>query len=162
MESHTFERHHIFINDKHSIDLNRLVLVMHMNHYALEGKTDLILYLIKIRINLTLECPQYYKINLTNWQEHWQQYIKRRNYLIENGVEKFIIKFFTGKQGNNYILDRFFKNVPKGHIEQEIKKMMQEWIDKGRPAPHLNTHILNRLFFDSPNLLTHGHMKIKF
>jgi len=162
MESHTFERHHIFINDKHSIDVNRLALVMHMNHYALEGKTDLILDLIKSRINLTLECPQYYKNNVKNWQKYWQQYIKRRNYLIENGVEKFIIKFFTDEQGNNYILERFFNNVPKGHIEQEIKITMQEWIDKGRPVPLLNTHILNRLFFDSQNLLTSGYIENKF
>ena len=46
MESYTFERHHIFFNDKLSIDVNRLVLVMHTNHYELEGKTNLVLDLL--------------------------------------------------------------------------------------------------------------------
>lgn len=158
----TFERHHIYINDKFSIDVNRLVLVMRMNHSKLEGKSDLILDLIKIRINLSLDCPIYYKNNVRNLQKRWQHYIIRRNYLIENGVEKFIIEFFTDEQGNNYILDRFFKNVPKGQIKQEIKKMMQEWTDKGRPTPIFNTYVLNRLLSGSPNLLTNRHIKIKF
>lgn len=42
----TFERHHIYINDKLTIDVNRLALVMHKDHKALEGKTDLVLDLI--------------------------------------------------------------------------------------------------------------------
>ena len=73
----------------------------------------------------------------------------------------FIKEFFTDQQGDNYIINRFFKNVPKGQIEQEIKKMMQEWIDKGRPAPILNTFILNRLFLGTPKLLTSGYIEIK-
>ncbi|MFW9866549.1 MAG: hypothetical protein ACFFEN_10680 [Candidatus Thorarchaeota archaeon] len=158
MESYTFERHHLFINDKQSIDANRLVLVMHMNHNELEGKSDLVLDLIQSRINLTSDCPQYYKNNIKDWKTLWQQYLKRRNYLIENGIENFIRKFFTDEHGNNYILNRFFKNVPKGQIQREIKIMMQEWINKGRPAPILNTYIMKRLFLGTPYLLNSGYI----
>ncbi len=157
MDSYTFERHHIYINDKYSIDVNRLVLVMHMYHNDLEGKTDLVLELVKRRIDLTLECPQYYKTNLKEWKTKWQEYLERRNYLIENGIENFIVNYFTDEQGNNYVLNRFFNNVPKGHIEQEIRSMMQDWINKGRPAPILNTHILNRLFLGTSQLLNSGY-----
>jgi len=162
MESQTYERHHIYINNKQSIDVNRLALVMHSNHSNLEGKTDLVLLLIQNRIELACECPQYYKENVKKCNQKWLYYLERRNYLIENGIENFITNYYTDDDGNNYILNRFFKNVPKGQIEQEIKKMMQEWIDKGRPAPILNKYILNRLFFGTPNLLTSGYSEIKF
>jgi len=160
MESFTFERHHIYINDKHSIDVNRLALVMHMYHNDLEGRTDLVLELVKNRIDLTLECPQYYKTNIKKWKIKWQKYLERRNYLIEYGIENFLRKFFTDKHGNNYILDRFFKNVPKGHIEHEIRNLMQEWINKRRLAPILNSHILNRLFLGTHQLLNSGYLSI--
>ena len=121
MESLTYERHHIFINDKMSIDVNRLALVIHKNHSDLEGKTELILDLIKSRIDLTFDCPQYYKTNLKDWRKQWQVYLERRNYLIENGIEKFIIEFFTDDSGHNYIIERFFKDTPKGKIEEAIR-----------------------------------------
>ena len=160
MRTDTFERHHIFPNDKHSIDINRLALVMHMYHNELEGKTDLVLDLITTRIDLTFECPQYYKDNIIDWKLKWQEYLERRNFLIENGIANFIIKYFTDDDGNNYVIDRFFKKVPKSHIEQEIKNMMQEWVKKNRPAPILNTYILNRLFMGTPNLLNSGYSPI--
>ena len=156
MESYTFERHHIYFNDKLSIDLNRLVLVMHTNHYELEGKTNLVLDLIKSRIDLTLDCPQYYKINVKNWKVGWKEYLERRLYLIENGIENFIIEYFTDKDGHNYIIDRFFKDVPKDKIEEEIRFIIEDWANKNRSAPILNTHILNRLFSGTPYLITSG------
>jgi hypothetical protein len=161
MESFTFERHHIFINDKLSIDVNRLVLVMHMNHNALEGKTDLVLDLIQSRIDLTFECPNQYKKNLKNWEEKWQEYLKRRTFLIEYGITNFIKEFFTDEHGNNYIFDRFFKDIPFYNIEHEINSMIQEWIEKNRPAPFLNTYVLNRLTNGTPKLLTSGYLKLK-
>ena len=156
MESYTFERHHIYFNDKLSIDLNRLVLVMHTNHYELEGKTNLVLDLIKNRIDLTLDCPQYYKINVKNWKVGWKEYLERRLYLIENGIENFIIEYFTDKDGHNYIINRFFKDVPKDKIEEEIRFIIEDWANKNRSAPNLNTHILNRLYFGTPYLITSG------
>ncbi|HEC37301.1 hypothetical protein LCGC14_0474110 [marine sediment metagenome] len=153
IEFYTFERHHLFINDKFSIDVNRLVLVMRSNHRALEGKTVLVLDLIRSRINLTLDCPRYYKKNLKNWRKLWQHYLERREYLIENGIEKFLEKFFTDEYGNNYLLERFFKYVPKGKIDQEITKIMQDWISKGRPAPILNSEILGQLSLVTPYLV---------
>ncbi len=160
MRTNTFERHHIFPNDKHSIDINRLALVMHMYHNELEGKTDLVLDLITTRLDLIFECPQYYKDNIIDWKLKWQDYLERRNYLFECGIENFLKKFFTDKHGNNYIIDRFFKNVPESHIEQEIKNMMQEWVKKNRPAPILNIYILNRLFMGTPKLLNSGYSPI--
>ncbi len=162
MELFTYERHHIYINNKQTIDVNRLALTMHKDHRKLEGKTDLVLDLIQSRIHLSFICPEYYKVNLNNWNSKWQNYMERRNYLIENGIENFIANYFTDDNGDNYIFNRFFKNVPKGEIEQEIKKIMQEWIDKGRPAPILNTYILNRLFIGTSNLVTSGYSEIKF
>lgn len=161
MESFTFERHHIYINDKFSIDVNRLVIVMHKDHRSLEGKTDLVLDLIRGRIDLNFECPQYYKENLRNWKQEWQTYLERRNYLIENGIERFIRKYFNDENGNNYLINRFFKNTSKGKINEEIKLILQKWINKNRPAPILNTYVLKRLFFGTPKLLTSGFIEYK-
>ena len=55
IETITYERHHLFMNDKISIDVNRLVLVMRKYHHDLEGKTNLILSLIKSRLDLALD-----------------------------------------------------------------------------------------------------------
>ena len=161
MDSFTYERHHIFINDKMSIDVNRLALVMHKNHNNLEGKTDLVLDLIQRRIELTLECPQYYKTNINKWQDRWEDYLERRCFLIENGIGNFIRKYFKDEQGNNYIIERFFKNIPKDNIERDIRTMMQEWITKNRLAPTLNTYILKRLFYGTPHLITSGFIQYK-
>jgi hypothetical protein len=161
MESFTYERHHIFINDKLTIDVNRLVLVMHQNHNELEGKTNLVLDLVQSRIDLTFECPKHYKTNLKNWEDRWQEYLNRRTYLIEYGITNFIKEFFTDESGINYIFDRFFKDVPFYNIEYEINSMIQEWIDKNRPAPILNTYVLNRLINGTPKPLTSGYIKLK-
>jgi len=161
MESITFERHHIFINDKMCLDVNRLALVMHKNHSDLEGKTELVLDLIQRRIDLTLECPQYYKTNINKWQDRWEDYLERRCFLIENGIGNFIRKYFKDEQGNNYIIERFFNDIPKNNIEREIRGMMQEWIAKNRPAPILNTYILNRFFCGTPHLITSGFIQYK-
>ncbi|MFX1470578.1 MAG: hypothetical protein ACFFB8_18180, partial [Promethearchaeota archaeon] len=131
------------------------------NHSDLEGKTDLVLDLIQRRIDLTFKCPQYYKENVKNWKEKWHKYLERRNYLIENGIENFIRKYFKDKNGNNYIFNRFFENAPNGKIQQDIKSMFQVWIEKNRPAPILNTYILKRLFFGTPILSTSGYIKIQ-
>ncbi|MEE9378507.1 MAG: hypothetical protein V3V33_10785 [Candidatus Lokiarchaeia archaeon] len=158
----TFIRHHIYLNDKYSIDVNRIVLIILSWHALHEQKTNIILNLMKDRCNLVLECPKYYKENVEDWKVNWQEYLKRRNYLIEYGIENFIRKYFTDKNGNNYLINRFFKNATFGHIEQEIIFLMQKWIEKNRPAPILNTYILNRLFFGTPNLLTSGYIENKF
>jgi len=161
MESYTFERHHIYINDKFSIDVNRLVLVMHTNHYELEGKSNIVNGLIKHRINLTLDCPQYYKTNIKNYEDGWEEYLERRLYLIENGVENFIFKYFTDENGCNYIVDRFFKDIPKGKIENDIRIIIQEWVNKNRPAPIINSNIFKRLSHDTLNLFKTGFVKSK-
>jgi len=161
MESYTYERHHVFIYDKFSIDVNRLALVMHTNHYDLEGKSYLVLDLIKQRIDLTFDCPQYYKNNLRDWRQKWQEYLERRGFLIQNGIVNFIREYFTDDDGNNYLFERFFNNVPKDNIEREIRNMMQKWIEKKRPAPILNIHIIKRLFCSTPNLVTSGFIQYK-
>jgi len=161
MESYTYERHHVFIYDKFSIDVNRLALVMHTNHYDLEGKSYLVLDLIKQRIDLTFDCPQYYKNNLRDWRQKWQEYLERRGFLVQNGIVNFIREYFTDDDGNNYVFERFFNNVPKDNIEQEIRSMMQKWIEKKRPAPILNVHIIKKLFCDTPNLVTSGFIQYK-
>lgn len=161
MDSFTYERHHIFINDKMSIDVNRLALVMHMNHNEHEGKTNLVLDLIRKRIDLTFDCPQYYKKNIINWREKWQKYLERRTFLIQNGIMNFIDEFFTDDDGNNYIFERFFVNVPKDDIEQEIRNILLEWINKNRSTPILNIQIITKLFCGTPNLITSGFIQHK-
>ena len=161
MDSFTYERHHIFINDKMSIDVNRLALVMHMNHNEHEGKTDLILDLIRKRVELTFDCPQYYKKNIINWRDKWQDYLQRRTFLIQNGIVNFIDEYFTDDDDNNFIFQRFFSNIPMDNIEQEIKNIMLEWIKKNRPAPILNAHIITRLFCGTPNLVSSGFIQHK-
>jgi len=161
MDSLTYIRHHIYINDKMSIDVNRLALVMHKHHNNLEGKINLVLDLIQRRIDLTFDCPQYYKNNLRDWRKKWQKYLERRCFLVQNGIVNFIRKNFTDDDGNNYIFERFFNNVPKDNIEQEIRIVMQKWIEKNRPAPILNFHIIKRLFCGTPNLVTSGFIQYK-
>ncbi|MFX1426156.1 MAG: hypothetical protein ACFFBE_06860 [Promethearchaeota archaeon] len=145
----TYERHHIYINDKFSIDVNRLVLVMRMNHTKLEGRTALILDLIKSRISLTTECPEYYRKNIKNWKSKWEKYLERRKYLLEHGIVKFLEHFFKDKLGNNYLIERFFNNLTEEQIELDIKSIIQVWIEKGRPTPILNPEITARLSVDS-------------
>ena len=160
MERFTYERHHIFPNDKLSIDVNRLVLTMHRNHAKLEKNTNLILNLIQSRLQLTLDCPQYYKKRFTNWKKKWQQYLERRLYLIEYGIENFIVRYFTDNNGQNYIINRFFKNIPRGDIDTEIRTMIQHWIDKNRPIPILNKFIFKKLFGKPKKLITSGYINI--
>lgn len=157
MEIYTYERHHIFPNDKLSIDVNRLVLTMHKNHAKLERKKDLILQLIQSRINLTIDCPYYYKKRFSDWKTKWQQYLKRRSYLIENGFEKFIRKYFTDENGHNYIIERFFNKTLKGKMEPEISAMIVNWIKKKRPVPVLNPIISTKLLDGAPELIKRGY-----
>ena len=144
-----------------SIDVNRLALVMHKHHNDLEGKTKLVLDLIRKRINLTFDCPQYYKDNLNKWRQKWQTYLQRRAFLIQNGIVNFIDEYFTDDDDNNYIFERFFNNIPMDNIEQEIKNLMLEWIKKNRQAPILNAHIITKLFCGTPNLITSGFIQHK-
>jgi len=161
MESFTFERHHIFVNDKRSIDVNRLVLVMHTNHHELEGKSDIVNALIKHRIDLTIECPQYYKNNIKNWKIGWEEYLERRLYLLENGIENFILKYFTDKDGHNYIIERFFRDISRSKFEEGLRIIILDWINKNRPFPILNQEILNKLFQEASNLSNIGFIKNK-
>jgi len=161
IETITYERHHLFMNDKMSIDVNRLVLVMRKYHHNLEGKANLILSLIKSRLGLVLECPQYYVTNFDNWKERWQEYLARRSFLIENSIEKFINEYFTDKDGQNYIIERFFKDIHRDRIEQEIGIMMKNWINHDRSAPILNVHILKKLLRCTPNLSINGFIQYK-
>lgn len=161
MTSITFERHHIFKNDKRSINVNRLVLVIHKNHSILEGQTSLILNLIKTRRSLTTECPIYYKRHLKGWKNKWQEYLERRKFLLERGIAKFLEQYFKDDQGKNYLIERFFKDIPIDQIELEIKSMIQEWIQKGRPAPILNSQVINYRSVDSPTPLTVDTVKFK-
>ena len=39
----------------------------------------------------------------------------------------FIDEYLTDDDGNNHIFDRFFNNIPKNDIEQEIKNLRHEW-----------------------------------
>jgi len=73
----------------------------------------------------------------------------------------FIDKYFTDDDGNNYIFERFFKNIPIHNIEQEIKNLLLNWIDKNRPAPILNAQIITQLFYGAPNLITSGFIQHK-
>ena len=156
IETITYERHHIFMNDKMSIDVNRLVLVMRKYHHDLEGKSNLILPLLKSRIGLALDCPQYYVNKFDNWKERWQDYLERRSFLINNSIERFINEYFTDKDGHNYIIERFFKDIPKGRIEHEIGKMINDWINQNKSIPILNVQILKRLRKSSPYLSLSG------
>ena len=70
-------------------------------------------------------------------------------------------EYFTDDDGNNYIFERFFTNVPKDDIEQEIRNITLEWIKKNRPAPILNIHIITKLFCGTPNLVSSGFIQNK-
>ena len=157
MENHNYERHHIFPNDKLSIDVNHLVLTMHKNHAKLERKSKLILLLIQSRIHLTKYCPRYYKMRFLNWQSRWDTYLERRTYLLNNNIGKFINHYFTDDDGHNFIIERFFNKTPENEIETEFATMLKHWIKKKRPVPKLNPIILKRLLKGTQELTLRGY-----
>jgi hypothetical protein len=117
--------------------------------------------LIQQRIDFSFDCPQYYKENLSNWQDKWQEYLERRSFLIQNGIVNFIDEYFSDDDNNNYIFARFFSNIPIDNIEQDIKNLMLDWINKHRPAPILNARIITKLFCGTPNFITSGFIEHK-
>lgn len=84
---------------------------------------------------------QYYK-RITDHRIKWSNYLSKVDYIQKNGIEAAIRKYLTytdpvtGKQ-INYFLNRFYKGVPKGELESEIRKVFQDWIDRGYPMPKL-------------------------
>jgi len=146
-EWYTFNRHHIFQADKKSIDPNRLTLTITRNHPTHEGKTNLIKKLINWRFKGKNEIPYDYHKNPQR-QNRWSAYLKRRDYIFKYGVGMFIVKFLTTDTGMNYFIERFYPNILKKNtinldtltqqekmqiaqdLEDEIKIMLNKWIDK--------------------------------
>jgi hypothetical protein len=80
-----------------------------------------------------------------NWED---QFIIRRDFIMENGIYAFIVKYFTDSKGNNVTFDRFFKNVPKHMIEENIRQMIYRWIGEGHQFSFdiLPDYLYNQLF----------------
>lgn len=138
-DSSKYQRHHIFTNDKDSIDPNRLVLSVLNTHTSLEGLTDIIIDLITVRIKWNDFCPQFYLNNNTNAQLLWKEFLKRRNDIIDNGIEYFFRTYYPD------VVDRFYNDVPNDLLEFEIKQVIQDWIKDGNPKPILPKYLDNLL-----------------
>ncbi|TFG22355.1 MAG: hypothetical protein EU529_10780 [Promethearchaeota archaeon] len=140
---YTYQRNHLFENDKASNDPNRLTLPMNRDHKAHEGNTVLILELLKHRIEGKRSIPDYYK----NDPNGWNEFLSRVDYIEKYGAGRFIIKYLTdGRTGRNYFIERFYsKNLKSGkrviylteqqkitlakELDTEISKVIEEWVD---------------------------------
>ena len=138
-DSRKYQRHHIFTNDKEKIDPNRLVLSLLKSHTSLEGLKDLIIDLIKVRINWVDDCPQFYLNNIKNAQLLWKEFLKRRNDIIYNGVEYFFRTYYPD------VVNRFYNDVPNDQLEFVIKQVIQDWIKDGNPIPVFPKYLHNLL-----------------
>ena len=142
---YSFNRHHILQGQKKLINPNLLTLPMLKNHPSQEGKIELIKELLIWRFKGEQDIPYYHK-DIPN---KWKEFLERREYIAENGVGMFIIKYLTNKDiGTNYFIKRFYPNVlekDKNNIfslnqkeveklamrlEKEIKKIFNNWVDK--------------------------------
>jgi len=133
-----FQRHHIFLNDKSSIDPNRLVLAVLTSHTSLEGLTNLLNDLLKERIKWNDKCPEFYQNKIQNAHQLWKEYLKRRDDLKNEGIEYFFRNYYPD------VVNRFYKNVPKGDLELKIKQVIHEWINDGNPETVFPKYLLNR------------------
>ena len=66
-------------------------------------------------------------------------------FLLENGITNFIKKFFTDTDGNNYIFERYFKDIPEADIQDNIVAMLDQWTAERRPTPVLNAYVYAQL-----------------
>ncbi|MFX0187126.1 MAG: hypothetical protein ACFE8A_05255 [Candidatus Hodarchaeota archaeon] len=130
-----YQRHHIFPNDKDSINPNRLVLAVLTSHTSLEGLTNLIISLIKDRIKSCDNIPQYYKNNIKNAQQLWNEFLKRRDIIKNMGIEYFFRTYYPD------VVNRFYKNVPRGHLKLAIKQVIKNWLKDGNPEPVLPKYL---------------------
>ncbi|MBA7521893.1 hypothetical protein ES705_14005 [subsurface metagenome] len=135
---YVYQRDHLYLNDKLSTDINRIWLTMNANHPTAETiplnvKLDMISESIKDSKTMN---PYYRRVS--NYGAKWSNYLGRVDYIREHGVGAAIRNYLTyrnpvtGKEVN-YFLNRFYKGVPKGQLETEIKKVFQEWVDRGYP-----------------------------
>lgn len=123
---------------------------MNANHPTAENiplavKLDMISESIKDSKTMN---PYYRRI--TDYNDKWSAYLGNIDYIRANGIEASIRKYLTftdpvtGKQ-TNYFLNRFYRGVPKGQLEAEIKKVFQEWTNRGYPMfklPSYAQHLL--------------------
>jgi hypothetical protein len=131
-----FIRHHIFKNDKMTMDLDRLVLVLNTLHSNLESDPDLVKTLAENRRQWPDHIPQeYYGLfedNIAELEDNWDEFIERRNYLQRKGIVAYFKRYYTDpKTRQNYIIDRFFRGIPEHMIEENIRNMVYRWISEG-------------------------------
>jgi len=113
---------------------------MNISHKNLEGCTDLIIKLIKERINWADNLPYYYK-NLENGQSLWQEFLNRREDLRTRGITYFFKTYYPD------VINRFYKNVPENLFELSIQQLIKEWVNDGNPFSVLPKYLQNQLGF---------------
>ncbi len=146
-EWHTFNRHHIYLADKKSIDPNRIILTITQSHPTHERQTKLIKNLLNWRFKGIKEMPVYYQ-NIKKGCNNWLKYLKRREYIEKYGIGWFILKYLTNENGRNHFIERFyptaFENKKKNiiylneqekkvvvlNLEKKIKEVIKDWVDK--------------------------------
>ena len=149
-DEYIFQRDHLYPNDKLSTEIDRLWLTMNKNHppaetIPLNTKLDMISESLK---DSKVMNPYYRRI--LGYKAKWSTYLYREAYIRKHGIENAIRKYLTytdsvtGKKVN-YFLRRFYRNLPKGQLEVEIKKVFQEWVNRGYPMfklPSYAQHLL--------------------
>ena len=148
-----FVRHHIFKNDKKSIDINRLVLTLKGLHPSLENlDSNTILQLINDMLDWNnKKCPDFYKIALPNnkWIDRWQEVLDRREFIKKEGVGKFLLTYY-----DELIIRVFGYRVKNPQVvENRIKQLYTTWINNGNKWPVLPIEILKALGLTSSQTL---------
>ncbi len=146
-EWYTFSRHHIFPQNKNTINPNRIVLTITKYHPSHENQPFLIRELLKWRINNRKDIPCHYK-KLKNGINRWESFLVRREYIERKGIGAFILKYLTDETGRNHFIERFYPKILANdrknmftftdiekralclNLERNIKKILNDWIDK--------------------------------
>ena len=146
-----FVRHHIFKNDKKSIDINRLVLTLKGLHNSLENlDSNTALLLINEMFNWNnKKCPDFYKkSNPNDWTDLWQEVLDRREFIKKEGVGKFLLTYY-----DELIIRVFGYKVKNPQtVEKRIKQLYTNWVYNGNPIPALPLEILKSLGLTSPQV----------
>ncbi len=146
-EWYTFNRHHIYLADKKSIDPNRIILTITQSHPTHENQTKLIRRLLNWRFKGIKEIPTHYQ-NIKKGWEKWKMYLKRRENIEKFGIGYFILGYLTDENGRNHFIERFYpssfdqkrknifylneqeKKVIVLNLERKIKEVIKDWVDK--------------------------------
>ncbi|MFW9896190.1 MAG: hypothetical protein ACFFD7_10335 [Candidatus Thorarchaeota archaeon] len=137
-------RHHLFKNDKKSIDPDRLALTINLLHNTFEAMDgNLATSLIDSMLDWSNdECPDYYKKAYpSNWKNLWQEVLNRRDFIKAHGVGQFLLIYYPD------VVRRVFGHsvTNPNTIDNRIAMILTNWKSDQGSMPKLPNVILSKL-----------------